>query len=172
MHCPNCGTKTSPEHRFCRACGLSLEPFAVLLAEQLPEGDAGRAQAEELARLAALGRRTELWLTAAAGTFVALLVGAIFYTVIAELIVGRGEVMAGLFVLVLILQGLISVGLVVYREHIKEKMGKKEKLAGYSEPSLPRGAATDKLLPESHFEPVPSVTEATTELLKVKRGER
>jgi hypothetical protein len=105
-------------------------------------------------------------------TLVTLLVGAIFYAVIVKLIIGKGEVIAGLFFLVLILQGLISVGLVVYREHLKEKMGKKEKLAEFSEPALPRGAATDKLLPASHPEPVPSVTEATTELLTVKGSGR
>jgi len=34
MHCPNCGTKIYTVQKFCRACGLSLEPFAQLLAIQ------------------------------------------------------------------------------------------------------------------------------------------
>lgn len=37
MHCPNCGTETSAGQKFCRACGLSLERIAQLLAELLPE---------------------------------------------------------------------------------------------------------------------------------------
>ncbi len=170
MHCPNCGTKTSTEHRFCRACGLSLEQFARLLAEQLPAGDAGRAQAAELARLAALGRRVESWATAAVGTLIALLVGVVFYGIIFKLIIGKGEVIGGLFLLVLILQGLVSVGLIVYRQHLREKMQKQEKLAGRLEPALAPGGAAERLLPESHFEPVPSVTEATTEPLTLKNS--
>jgi hypothetical protein len=172
MHCPNCGTKTSTEHRFCRACGLGLEKFALLLAEQLPVGETGRAQAEELARLAVLGRRVESWATAAVGTLIALLVGAVFYGIVVKLIIGKGEVVAGLFFLCLILQGLVSVGLIVYREHLKEKMQKKEKLGEHLEPLPAGGKAAGRLLPESRFEPVPSVTEGTTELLTVKKGRR
>ena len=39
MHCPNCGVEASAKQRFCRACGLSLERFAQLLAELLPDGE-------------------------------------------------------------------------------------------------------------------------------------
>jgi hypothetical protein len=39
MHCPNCGTEASAGQKFCRACGLSLERFAQLLAELLPDGE-------------------------------------------------------------------------------------------------------------------------------------
>ena len=36
MFCPNCGTKTSIDQNFCRACGLGLEKIALSLTEQLP----------------------------------------------------------------------------------------------------------------------------------------
>ncbi len=36
MYCPNCGTKTSADQNFCRACGLGLEKIALSLNEQLP----------------------------------------------------------------------------------------------------------------------------------------
>ena len=36
MYCPNCGTKTSVDQNFCRACGLGLEKVALSLSEQLP----------------------------------------------------------------------------------------------------------------------------------------
>ncbi len=39
MHCPNCGAESSARQKFCRACGLSLERFAQLLAELLPDGE-------------------------------------------------------------------------------------------------------------------------------------
>ncbi|HXC70860.1 MAG TPA: zinc-ribbon domain-containing protein [Pyrinomonadaceae bacterium] len=29
MYCPNCGTKTSANQNFCRACGLGLEKIAL-----------------------------------------------------------------------------------------------------------------------------------------------
>ena len=35
MHCPNCGTKTSEEQKFCRACGLGLEKVVQILGEQM-----------------------------------------------------------------------------------------------------------------------------------------
>jgi len=37
MHCPNCGTEAQANQKFCRACELSLERFAQLLAELLPD---------------------------------------------------------------------------------------------------------------------------------------
>src|SRR5262249_16987598 len=33
MLCPNCGAEASARQKFCRACGLSLDRFARLLAE-------------------------------------------------------------------------------------------------------------------------------------------
>src|SRR5262245_40674652 len=39
MHCPNCGTKIYTVQKFCRACGLPLEPFAQLLAELAPDAE-------------------------------------------------------------------------------------------------------------------------------------
>ena len=36
MFCPNCGTKSSADQNFCRACGLGLETIALALNEQLP----------------------------------------------------------------------------------------------------------------------------------------
>jgi hypothetical protein len=165
MHCPNCGTKTSTEHKFCRACGLGLESFALLLAEQLPEAEAGSAQAEGLARLAARSRRVDFWLTAALFTFIACFVGAILYGIVGKLIIEKGQVFGGLIFLFVILLGLSSVGLVAYREHLKEKMQKRV------EPQLPATETTGRLLPDgASFEPVPSVTEATTELLTVKKS--
>jgi hypothetical protein len=163
MHCPNCGTKTSAEHKFCRACGLELEKFALLLAEQLPAGELGRAEAEGLARLAARERRTRFWLTAAGLACIVLVVSAVLYGIIAKLIIEKGEVVGGLIFLFIILLGLVFAGLATYNESLKEKLQRRH------EPTLPRGETTGRLLPDgARFEPVPSVTERTTDLLSVE----
>lgn len=36
MYCPNCGTITSSDQSYCRACGLGLEKIAQSLIEQRP----------------------------------------------------------------------------------------------------------------------------------------
>ena len=68
MLCPNCGTKTTTEHRFCRNCGMNLEPVSRALAAHLAHGGA----ASKLARAA--DRRNVQRLTAGlfAGVFVVL----------------------------------------------------------------------------------------------------
>ena len=42
MHCPACGANASPDQKFCRACGLSLERVPGLLAEQLQKAENGQ----------------------------------------------------------------------------------------------------------------------------------
>ncbi|HLM54599.1 MAG TPA: hypothetical protein VK422_00625, partial [Pyrinomonadaceae bacterium] len=124
MHCPDCGIMTSPEHRFCRACGLSLEPFARLLAEHLPAGTEGGAEAETLARLMARQRTVERWLGVALAVFLGAVAVGIFYGIIVKIIIGKGQLLAGLIFLGVILFGIASVGLVAARESLKEKLEK------------------------------------------------
>jgi len=45
MLCPNCGTKTKTDHRFCRNCGMNLEPVSRALAAHLSQGGASAARA-------------------------------------------------------------------------------------------------------------------------------
>jgi hypothetical protein len=164
MHCPNCGKKSSMEHKYCRNCGLGLEPFARALAEQLPAEACDPAQAELLARLSARQRRVELLLSGATLAFLAAVVGAVFYGIVAKIIIEKGQVLGGIAFLAVILLGLVSVGLVVFNESLKEKLAKRHA----PDEALPQSGPTGKLLPESRFEPVPSVTERTTELLAVE----
>ena len=163
MHCPDCGAKTSPEHRFCRSCGLSLEPFARLLAEHLPAETEGGAEAGELARLMARQRKVERWLGIALSVFIGSIVLGILYGIVAKVIIGKGQLLAGLVFLTVILLGLASVALVAYRETLKEKMEKRRPAELQGE-----GAAT-RSLPDARFEPAASVTDRTTDLLAARR---
>ncbi len=43
MHCPNCGRKTSPELKFCRACGMKLDSVARAVSSHLEGGEPGMA---------------------------------------------------------------------------------------------------------------------------------
>src|SRR5215212_2465707 len=44
MLCPNCGTKTTTEHKFCRNCGMNLEPVSRAVAAHLSGGGAAAAR--------------------------------------------------------------------------------------------------------------------------------
>jgi hypothetical protein len=41
MHCPNCGQKTSPDLKFCRACGMKLDSVARAVSDHLAPGEGG-----------------------------------------------------------------------------------------------------------------------------------
>ncbi|MBC7932740.1 MAG: hypothetical protein H7Z38_19435 [Rubrivivax sp.] len=154
MHCPNCGTKTSTEQKFCRSCGLSLDELARVLTEQLPEARA---------RLLERQQKVEQWLGRVSGAFVAMFVCALIVGVVWGVIM-KGQILSGLLLLAFIIGAVASLSLVVYNESLKEKLGQ----PAAPDPALPVSAPTGKLLSESHFEPVPSVTERTTELLAVE----
>lgn len=154
MHCPNCGTKTSTEQKFCRSCGLSLDEFARMLTEQLPEARA---------RLLERQQRIEHWLGRVSGALVAMFVCALVVGVIWGVIM-RGQILSGLLLLAFIIGAVASLSLVYYNEALKEKLGQ----SAAPDPALPESAPTGKLLSESHFDPVPSVTERTTDLLAVE----
>ncbi|HYH86526.1 MAG TPA: zinc ribbon domain-containing protein [Pyrinomonadaceae bacterium] len=157
MHCPNCGTKTSTEQKFCRACGLSLDELARMLTEQLPEARA---------RLLERQQKVERWLGRVSGAFVAMFVCAIIVAVVWGVIIAKGQILGGLLFLAFIIGAVASLSLVYYNESLKEKLGQPPA----PNPSLPDPAPTGKLLPEPRFEPVPSVTERTTDLLAVEEG--
>lgn len=156
MHCPNCGTKTSTEQKFCRSCGLSLDEFARMLTEQLPEARA---------RLLERQQRVEQWLGRVSGAFVAMIVCALLVGVVWGVIM-KGQILGGLLLLAFIIGAVASLSLVYYNESLKEKLGQ----PNAPDPALPESAPTGKLLSESRSEPVPSVTERTTELLAVEEG--
>ena len=164
MYCPNCGNQTSTEQNFCRSCGLSLEKIAESLAEQLPSQlDANQQSQKE---------RIEKQGVIALSIFAAGILGLLLYLVVYKVIFIQGRTLEGLGILAflaLIASGLVSVYLFAKANEIGPK-NKNRQISGSDEalPSTP----TAKLLREGYFEPMPTVTERTTDLLTVERNDR
>ena len=158
MFCPNCGSKNSTQQKFCRSCGLSLEKSAQSLVEQIP------AKIEQ-----SLERRKEKLerFGAIALTGVGVVGGAaLSYMIIFDMILRQGKVLGGLALLTIIICGLLAVFFFNYANFLKETAVKNrlqppEEMREYETPA--------KFLNDSYLEPIPSVTERTTELLYVER---
>jgi hypothetical protein len=156
MYCPNCGTKTSRDQKFCRACGLGLEKIALSLNEQLPtKVDRTLQQQKEL--FEKLG-------VAALSVFGLGVLSFLVYAVGYKLMMTQGNLLGGLAIIgfiVMIACGLASV--ILFAKANEVGQGRK------AQPDLSSGESTKELLTEGHFEPVPTVTERTTELLTVEK---
>ena len=160
MYCPNCGTKTSIDQNFCRACGLGLEKIALSLSEQVP------AKVDQ--SLQARKERLEKFGVAALSVFGLGLLSFLLYTIGYKLMLSQGNLIAGLAIIgfvIMVACGLTSVVLFAKAKELGDEATKRR-----PQPELSKATAKE-LLPEGHFEPVPTVTERTTELLAVEKRE-
>ena len=164
MYCPNCGNQNSTEQNFCRSCGLGLEKIAQSLAEQLPtQIDANQLKQKE---------RIERQGVIALSIFAAGIIGLLLYLVVYKVIFVQGRTLEGLGILAflaLISSGLVAVYLFAKANEIGQK-SKSREVTGTDE-SL-SSTPTSKLLREGYFEPMPTVTDRTTDLLTVERNDR
>ena len=168
MHCPSCGAKASAGQQFCRACGFDLEKVSKLLGEQLPAGAPDQSSSESVARLLRRQRRIERWLSVAlVCTFIPLVL-SIISAIIYKIIILKGNILEGIFLLSFVVGAVIALSLVFYRESLQETLAKRR----VSPASLPETESAARLLPETDFEPVPSVAERTTELLLAEKERR
>lgn len=157
MYCPNCANNVSLDQRFCRSCGLALDKIAESLGEQLPT----TVSENLLAKKDKLEKLGVMLLSAFGLGVVALLLYGIVY----RIMIMQGRILWGLAALGCVILGacaLLSVILFQKAEELK-KAATQHRLPQPAE--LPEPATTGKLLPEKQLEPLPSVTERTTELL-------
>lgn len=158
MFCPNCGTKTSIDQNFCRACGLGLEKIAVSLTEQLPTKPNLSLQ-QQKERFEKLG-------VAALSVFGLGLFSFIVYAAVTSAMTSDAGILEKLAVIGLIIMiacGLASVVLFAKANELSQEATKRKPQ------DLASGESTKELLTEGHFEPVPTVTDRTTELLPVEK---
>lgn len=158
MYCPNCGAKTSIEQKFCRSCGLGLEKIALSLAEELPARP-DEKQLSEKERFERIG-------VAALSVFGAGVLILLLYLIIYVKMIVQGKIFAGLALLVM----LIFMGFGLLAAIMFAKAKEAEQAAGKRRTQHVEATPTRELLSEGHFEPVPSVTDRTTELLSVENS--
>ena len=156
MFCPNCGKENQPDQKFCRSCGLNLNAISQVVAELWPS--------EENAVLQRRKRILEKFGFAALA--IAGLIGLmslIFAAALYKLILFGPEFMFWASAIALMVFLMVAAVLIGYSKLFMRFEKVNPQLAHLDEsPSIP---TTGKLLEDRFFEPVPSVTEHSTELL-------
>jgi len=160
MFCPNCGANNSTEQKFCRACGLNLEKSAESLLEQLPT-----AQSANLLKHEKLIEKFGNFALGGLGVAVLFGVTILVYKVVEKFLVNGTNVYLAILLIAFIIFALLSLIFVIFNETLKEK---KAKINPAISNELNEKKSPAKLLEEKPFEPIPSVTENSTELLYTK----
>lgn len=160
MFCPNCGANNSTEQKFCRSCGLNLERTAESLIEQMPSAESAKLLKRE--------RNLEKFGNFAFGGFgVVLLIAilSIIYLIITKVILSGNSVFGGIILIAFIVFAALTLAYVVFNEDLKER---KQKMNPTLKNELSAKQDTAKLLEEKPFQPIPSVTENSTELFPIE----
>jgi uncharacterized membrane protein YvbJ len=160
MFCPNCAAQNNASQHYCRTCGIKLDEIAESLASQRPS--------EEFARLMQRKRRFELagilCLSTAGIIGLCLVIAAVFYYKLQwvgpELLFRSASIALVLFTL---LSGIFL---------SYPKIAKKFESLKSRVPNPPKNeveaVTTSKLIEDRPFEPIPSATEDSTELLPIR----
>ena len=154
MRCPNCGRQISPGQKFCRFCGRNLGAVSKVPSEPPSVTNSDKPMAKVTNRMAARRmNRILLWGLIVIGLGVTLLANAQGHRLVDWL--GISVFLAG-------------IGLTIYGASSLDKA----KVLPPSQSSQPKtlnhSEARSYLPPKDFSEPVPSVTERTTELLEIK----
>jgi uncharacterized membrane protein YvbJ len=161
MFCPNCGAKNSTDQKFCRACGMNLEKTAETLIEQFPTDESANLL-KHTKLLEGFGN------IAVGGLATVLLVGiSMLIFIIFKKFIDSGQtdkIIFGVFLTSLIIFSALTLAYVLFNKVLTENKAK-------TNPVLNKEFEkqdTSKLLVDKPFEPIPSITEKTTDLLFVE----
>ena len=143
---------------------MNLETVVQSLVEQFPGGERPDLVRRE-ERLERFGR------IAFGGFGIALLLGivGIIYAVVVNMILTGERPWFGALVILFVIFAAMSLTYVVFNEDLKDR---RKKAAQVPPRELEVPVVTGKLLDESRFEPIPSVTENTTDLLPSQNREK
>jgi hypothetical protein len=154
MNCPSCDLQTLPDQRFCRACGASLQMTTQPLAEH--------ASVSELERPPAKISRVEQQRTngLALWGFIVMFIG------VAIGVIGKKLMHEEIVTAVGVLLSLAGMFLTAY-PYLSPARPQRYDSKTSTRPDVLTQSPPTKILPEEgRFEPVPSITERTTDLLK------
>jgi hypothetical protein len=163
MFCPNCGAENPAEQNFCRSCGLNLNAVTLAISEQFPSEEYARLQ-----RRKKLFERLGTFSLSIAGIIAASFV--IFLAAYYKMIFLGPEILfwSGFAALIGFL--LLSIFFFNYPKlFMKFEMLDPHKRPT-SEPEIT--VPTAKLIVDQPIEPIPSVTEDSTDLLRTSTKQR
>ncbi len=143
---------------------MNLEPAAQSLLEHFPAGDRADLDRRE--------RRVEKFGQVAFTGFmivVGLAVLGIIYAILDRMVFSGDQPLYGILLMAFIVFALLTLVYVGFKEDLKEKRMKAGRATTPPPPELEMPAVTARLLEEKEFEPIPAVTESTTELLHQDR---
>ena len=102
------------------------------------------------------------------GVVLILAVLGIIYTILTKMVLTGQQALVGILLIAFLVFAILTLAYVIFKEDLKEKRMK-------TRPATPQeleSPVTGKLLEENQFEPVPAITEHTTDLLPVRERER
>ena len=154
MFCPNCGKNNEDKLKFCRDCGLKLDKVSQILAEadlQNQETNIldNRRLFEKLGFISLI-------------CFLGMAFGYVFYLAVYYKFLLFGKELMAVFALF----GFIVLGILTLFFFNFHKFYNRQKNENELPDEIER--AEERVLSEGNFEPVPSVTENSTELLNVE----
>ncbi|MDQ3180465.1 MAG: hypothetical protein M3Q33_08095 [Acidobacteriota bacterium] len=157
MFCPNCGKETN-EQKFCRDCGLKVEKIFNILVKEIEEREKTSIQKrDDLFRKLGFVSLSLLF---------GLCFGFLFYlAVYYKFVIFGKEIMGAIGLTVMVFLGLLSLVFFNLPKFLDRKEIQEE---FFKDDEIEKARKTEKLLSEGNFEPIPSVTENSTELLFVE----
>ena len=144
---------------------MNLEQASQSLLEQFPGGES-----IDLARREQMLERFGQIAFGGFGIVLLLAVAGMIYTIVTKMVLGGEQPWAGVLLIAFIIFAVLSLTYVIFNEDLKEK--RKKSLHSPPVQPTPDSVVTGKLLDEGHLEPIPTVTENTTDLLPSRNRER